>query len=50
MKTNVKPAPRIVDFDIALDTHVTPKTTSDKIAYAFVRFSRFFADKFFAKR
>ena len=50
MQTNVKPAPRVVDFDIALDTHVKPKTLSDKIAYAFVRFLRFFADKFFAKR
>ena len=38
MQTNVKPAPRVVDFDIALDTHVKPKTMSDKIAYAFVRF------------
>ena len=50
MQSNVKPAPRVVDFDIPLDTHVTPKTTSDKISYAFVRFLRFFADKFFAKR
>ncbi|WP_051279579.1 alternative oxidase [Hellea balneolensis] len=50
MQTSVKPAPRVVDFDITLDTHVTPKTMSDKIAYAFVRFLRFFADKFFAKR
>ncbi len=45
-----KPEPRIVDYDIAIDTHVPPKTLSDKIAYGFVRFLRFFADKFFAKR
>ena len=50
MQTNVKPAPRVVDFDITLDTHIKPKTMSDKVAYAFVRFLRFFADKFFAKR
>ena len=45
-----KPEPRAVDYDIAIDTHVTPETLSDKIAYSFVRFLRFFADKFFAKR
>lgn len=45
-----KPAPRVVDFDIAIDSHIAPKTMSDKIAYGFVRFLRFFADKFFAKR
>lgn len=50
MQTHLKPTPRVVDFDIALDTHVKPTTLSDKIAYAFVRFLRFFADKFFAKR
>ena len=45
-----KPDPRTVVVDIPLDVHVTPKTVSDKIAYGFVRFLRFFADKFFAKR
>lgn len=45
-----KPAPRTVNTDFDLDVHVTPKTMSDKIAYGFVRFLRFFADKFFAKR
>lgn len=50
MKAQLKPTPRVVDYDIALDTHIAPVTTSDKIAYAFVRFLRFFADKFFAKR
>lgn len=50
MQAQLKPAPRVVDFDIALDTHVQPNTLSDKIAYGFVRFLRFFADRFFAKR
>jgi len=45
-----KPEPRQVDYAIAIDTHIAPKTFSDKIAYSFVRFLRFFADKFFAKR
>ncbi len=47
---NPMPAPREVDYNIALDSHVKPVTISDKIAYGFVRFLRFFADKFFAKR
>ena len=50
MQTQLGPPPRVVDHDIALDTHIQPSTTSDKIAYSFVRFLRFFADKFFAKR
>lgn len=45
-----RPEPRTVDYDIAVDTHIPPTTLSDKIAYGFVRFLRFFADKFFAKR
>ena len=50
MHTQLKPTPRVVDYDITLDTHILPETMSDRIAYAFVRFLRFFADKFFAKR
>ncbi len=50
LKHPPRPAPRVVDYDIALDTHIAPKTFSDKVAYGFVRFLRFFADKFFAKR
>ena len=50
MQAHLKPTPRVVDYNIALDSHITPKTRSDKIAYGFVRFLRFFADKFFAKR
>ena len=49
-KPNPRPEPRQVDYDIALDSHVTPTTKSDKVAFSFVRFLRFFADKFFAKR
>jgi len=33
-----------------LDRRIKPVTVSDKIAYAFVKFLRFIADKFFAKR
>ena len=44
------PPPRTVDHHRPLDVHVNPKTISDKIAYGFVRFLRFFADTFFAKR
>lgn len=50
MHTPLKPTPRTVNHDIAITSHVKPKTLSDKIAYSFVRFLRFFADKFFAKR
>lgn len=32
------------------DSHRTPETAADRFAYAFVRFLRFFADLFFAKR
>ena len=50
MSVAAKPIPRIVDLDRPLDIHVKPRTISDKIAYGFVRFLRFFADTFFAKR
>lgn len=35
---------------IALDRHHDPTDFSDRVAYAFTRFLRFFADTFFAKR
>lgn len=35
---------------INLKVHHKPKGMSDRVAYAFVKFLRFFADKFFAKR
>ena len=50
MNIHAAPQPRIVDYDRSLDRHVKPKTISDKVAFGFVRFLRFFADKFFAKR
>jgi len=50
MPTFAKPSPREIYTDFELESHVKPKTISDRIAYAFVRFLRFFADKFFAKR
>ncbi len=50
MILQTKPVPRDIRHDLALDVHIKPITTSDKIAYGFVRFLRFFADKFFAKR
>lgn len=50
MQLQTQPAPRRAPTELPLDVHVTPQTGSDKVAYAFVRFLRFFADKFFAKR
>ena len=50
MKLQTQPAPRRAPTDLPLDVHVKPETGSDKVAFAFVKFLRFFADKFFAKR
>ena len=50
MNIQTAPQPRVIRDDLPLDTHVTPKTLSDRIAFLFVKFLRFFADKFFAKR
>lgn len=50
MPTHVKPVPRTIDLERPLDVHVKPVTLSDKIAFAFVKFLRFFADTFFSKR
>jgi len=50
MKLQTRPAPRKAPTDLPLDVHVKPVTGSDKLAFAFVRFLRFFADRFFAKR
>ena len=41
---------RKTNMRIKLNVHVKPKTISDKVAYGFVKFLRFFADTFFAKR
>lgn len=45
-----RPLVRQNNPDIAIDTHVAPQGASDKVAFAFVKLLRFFADKFFAKR
>ncbi len=45
-----RPMVRQVNHDIDLDSHVAPVSTSDKIAFSFVKMLRFFADTFFAKR
>ena len=50
MKLQTRPAPRKAPIELPLDVHVKPETGSDKLAFAFVKFLRFFADKFFAKR
>ena len=47
---DTRPLVRQVNLDIDLETHVAPQGASDKVAFAFVKFLRFFADKFFAKR
>jgi ubiquinol oxidase len=47
---DTKPMVRQVNLDVDLDTHVAPQGGSDKVAFAFVKMLRFFADKFFAKR
>lgn len=48
MKHVIKP--HATNLDIKIDSHFKPQTISDKIAYAFVKLLRFFADLFFAKR
>lgn len=50
MSNDTKATVRQVNWDADLAVHIEPQTTSDKIAYAFTRFLRFFADTFFAKR
>ena len=45
-----QPLVRHTNPDIAIESHVPPVTASDKVAFAFVKLLRFFADKFFAKR
>ena len=50
MPLNTSIAPRQVNADIAIDSHVPPKTLSDKVAFGFVKMLRFFADKLFARR
>lgn len=42
--------PKKTNMDVDLNVHRKPENMSDRIAYAFVKFLRFFADLFFAKR
>jgi ubiquinol oxidase len=48
--TDLRPLVRQVNHEAVIDSHVVPRTVSDKIAFAFVKMLRFFADTFFAKR
>jgi len=50
MSEHTKIHPKAADHSRELDVHVKPVTKSDRVAYSFVMFLRFFADKFFAKR
>ncbi|MEO1222118.1 MAG: alternative oxidase [Pseudomonadota bacterium] len=47
---DTRPLVRQVNHDAVIDSHVPPRTVSDKVAFAFVKLLRFFADTFFAKR
>ncbi len=48
--TNSNPPVRTVDMDVDLTAHLPPQSVSDRIAFAFVKLLRFFADRLFAKR
>lgn len=50
MSLSTPPEPRKTNMNVALTSHIKPSTLSDRVAYAFVRLLRFFADLFFAKR
>ncbi|MEP3421812.1 MAG: alternative oxidase [Erythrobacter sp.] len=41
---------RQVNLDADIDVHIAPQSISDKVAFAFVKMLRFFADLFFARR
>ncbi|WP_298334400.1 alternative oxidase [uncultured Erythrobacter sp.] len=45
-----QPIVRQVNHDAVIESHVAPTSMSDRIAFAFVKLLRFFADTFFAKR
>lgn len=47
---NPQPLVRQINPDVLIETHVAPQSASDRIAFAFVKLLRFFADRFFAKR
>ena len=45
-----RPLVRQINPDVIIETHVAPQSGSDRVAFAFVKLLRFFADRFFAKR
>ncbi len=45
-----RPLVRQVNHDADIAVHVPPQSKSDRIAFAFVKLLRFFADRFFARR
>ncbi|MEL7188200.1 MAG: alternative oxidase [Pseudomonadota bacterium] len=45
-----RPLVREINREALIDSHIAPQNVSDKIAFAFVKLLRFFADAFFAKR
>ncbi|WP_298303768.1 alternative oxidase [uncultured Erythrobacter sp.] len=47
---DTQPIVRQVNHDAVIESHVAPTSMSDRIAFAFVKLLRFFADTFFAKR
>lgn len=47
---NLKPLIRQVNPDVMIESHIAPQSASDRVAFAFVKLLRFFADRFFAKR
>jgi|GEM_PF-5567867 len=47
---NAQTMVRNVNYDADLQAHITPHSASDKVAFAFTKFLRFFADTFFSKR
>ncbi len=47
---DTRPLVRQVNWDADIGVHVAPQSVSDRVAFAFVKLLRFFADTFFARR
>lgn len=47
---DARPLVRQVNYAAAIDSHIAPQTTSDKIAFVFVKALRLVADTFFSRR
>lgn len=45
-----RPLIRQINYAAAIDSHIAPQTTSDKIAFVFVKALRLVADTFFSRR